>query len=162
MTRTSKPWTPQEDEILRENFPMRGALECAELLPGRTHYAIVTRCGTLGVRTDPKRLRVVRQQALLKCRDALIVWTPEADDALRRIYPTQGMEGALLAFPGRTRKSIKNRACQLRLRSPKNPHVLETTTEWFDMPCEQRVIPVGQWKAEIPAVRSVFDLAEAT
>lgn len=43
-------------------------------------------------------------------------WTEEEDQKLRGIYPTQGLQAAIDAFPHRTPGAVRNRVFLLRLR----------------------------------------------
>lgn len=102
------------------------------------------------------------------------VWTDAEINKLRYYYSTGGSGAALKALPHLTINQITSRARKLGVKAPcfgqnrreeiyRNLTPIDpdtvTETEW-DNP---RVIhrPAGSWKAEVPAVRSVFDLGVA-
>ena len=98
-----KLWCPDEDRLMREQFPNYPALMAA--LPGRTYYAIRARARTLG---------------LVQCRPP---WTSADISRLRRLYPTASREELLAAFPGREFESIKGKAHQYKLYRRKRSYV---------------------------------------
>ena len=85
---TFRPWTEEEDEILRTHFPEMGA-KVASLLPGRTRGACQKRASNMNL-TDRK------------------VWTEAEEEILRANYPTMGRRVAEL-LPNHS-----DNACQMR------------------------------------------------
>lgn len=165
MSKKSTPgaWTPEEIAILIKTYPAKGMDACLALLPGRTKAAIATRAKKQNIRLNSESMRSVRVAASLKGAATIRIWTDEMDAQLSRVYPSRGIVAACEAFPGLNKKSIKNRANQLKLKVVKSQfsQPIEVPPEWFEMQPVHRLTPAGQWRAEIPAMRSVFDLAEA-
>ena len=96
MLSDSKPWTPEEDDVIRREYPTRG-VACVDKLPGRTTQSIATRANRLGIKYTMNR------------------WTPEEDDIIRREYPTRGV-ACVDKLPGRATKSIAARANALGVK----------------------------------------------
>lgn len=102
------------------------------------------------------------------------VWTSDELNKLRYHYSAGGSSAAREALPHLTLQQIISRARKLGVKAPNfgkyrreetyrnlTPLDPDTTpeTEWDNPRVVHR--PVGQWKAAIPAVRSVFDLGVA-
>lgn len=51
---SNRKWSEQEDNIIREVYPFKGAIGCKEALPGRTRSAIVLRAERLNIRMASK------------------------------------------------------------------------------------------------------------
>lgn len=54
------PWTPEEDLVLRKNFPAMRAEDVGALIK-RTAFAVQSRAALLGVEKDPKFRRQLRE-----------------------------------------------------------------------------------------------------
>lgn len=93
-----KPWTAEEDEILRKHFPAEGRKVC-ERLPTHTAAACLARAQKLHVQFS----------------DAYKAWTAEEDCVLYQWYP---VEGAAVSsrLPGRTKHGCMGRAKALHIR----------------------------------------------
>lgn len=120
MARTTAPdWTPEEDEWLRECYPLHQNWELAEFKAQdgwpRDEVAIARRARTLGIRKDRSRGYV------RKCRTATI-WTPERDEWFRAFVPGH-TEGEIIAEHERvfgfplTAGQVANRKHTLGVRS---------------------------------------------
>ena len=85
-------WTAREDDALRANYPRHMAAwdGWAELLPGRSAYAIQQRASRLGLSTKRRR------------------WTPEEVELVSEHYPRHGAawDGWDELLPGRSRQAI--------------------------------------------------------
>lgn len=63
---TKKPWTPQEDEILKKHYPTKKTEELLPLLPGRNVQGIYNRVDLLGIKKDPEFLYQMNRELGLK------------------------------------------------------------------------------------------------
>ena len=97
-----RSWTPEEDAILREHYPLYGTNIPSSLLPERTKDSIQGRA-------------VVHHLQRIKIRSLDDPWTPEEDAALLKYYPEYG---AYIPYDllNRTKVSVQERATQMRLR----------------------------------------------
>ena len=94
----ARPWTAEEDAILRGHYPAGGADACLSRLPGRGRNPIQHRATVLG---------------LTRGRESSgEPWKRQEDDVIRRYYPSDGSDIEDL-LPGRTRKAIRERARRL-------------------------------------------------
>lgn len=97
-------WTPEEDAVVRENYPSHGGAwdGWSRLLPGRTVEAVRVHAYKLGAVTPANR-------------DA---WTPDEDEVVRERYPEVGSRSPEWAelLPNRTPSAIRRRANKLGLR----------------------------------------------
>lgn len=98
------------------------------------------------------------------------VWTERELSTLDFVYPIGGVIGAREALPHLTASQITSRATKRGLRAPKMR--LDVNRKYTNLtplaPADDRPsaldVPtvvrrgLGQWKADIPAVRWVFDL----
>ena len=57
-----------------------------------------------------------RRSLSIGCAVKKTNWTDEEDQKLKGIYPTQGLQAAIDAFPHRTPGAVRNRVFLLRLR----------------------------------------------
>ena len=97
--RVSRPWTAEEDALVRENYRERGPRWCASELPGRTISATRQRAAALGV-----------------C--VLDLWTDEERAILRREWGEAGEKTLRGMLPGRTWCSIAQQAARMELGDP--------------------------------------------
>ena len=156
-------WTQQEIDILIKTYPSKGMDACLALLPGRTKTAIATRAKKQNIRLNSESMRKVRVAASLKGAATVRRWDESLDRRLAEVYTKHGTLAACKALPGFNKRAIKNRAHQLGLRVNKClfSEPIEVPEDWFELEPIKRTTPAGSWKADIPAIRSVFDLAEA-
>lgn len=165
MSKKSTPgaWTPEEIAILIKTYPAKGTDACLALLPGRTKAAIATRAKKQNIRLNSESMRNVRVAASLKGAATIRRWDEELDKRLAEVYTKHGTLAACKALPWFNKRAIKNRAYQLGLRVNKClfSAPIEVPDDWFELQPIKRTSPAGSWKADIPAIRSVFDLAEA-
>lgn len=154
----SAAWTDKEIEILNSTYPdfgMRGALLA---LPNRTKVAIESKCRDLQIRANRPR-----QSYVLSRKDQ---WTSEEMKILRENFPKVGPSKMMRLLPGRSEAAIAKMAYKFNLKLVKMKDLRpgEESKEQDD-PFARKSIQVlkraGSWKADIPAIRSVFDLAEA-
>src|SRR5665811_1905772 len=89
---TPTKWTPSELETLRREYPLLGRRRTAELLQRSVGQ----------VASKTKRLKLVKQNYR--------VWTAKDEEILRAVYPISGSAGVRERLPGRTRKTIIQRA----------------------------------------------------
>lgn len=57
-----KPWTPEEEAIIRKYYPTTNSNEMVDLLPGRKACTIIKRAGKLGVEKDGRVRISLKQQ----------------------------------------------------------------------------------------------------
>ncbi len=102
-----RPWTPEEDQVLREHYwRVRGCARVAQLLD-RSFGAVRNRAWRLGLRARRKS----------------IPWTPAEDLALRRAWGEIGERTFRQHLPGRTATAIYQRAARLGLPPQSNGRV---------------------------------------
>lgn len=90
--RKHHPWTPEEDNLVRQHYPHGGVTATKPFL-NRTHGAIAYRAHILGVTT--------------KRRNA---WTRHEDQLLEQHYPEGGAEAVQAAGVNRSKAAIISRA----------------------------------------------------
>lgn len=93
-------WSAAELQILRANGSSTND-QLAELLPGRSHFAIHNKACELGVR---ERSRTTHNGT---------AWAPADDEALLRLYPHVSNDALRARFPDRTERAIHHRAWAL-------------------------------------------------
>ncbi len=133
-------WTKEEDAVLREKYPTATAEELTALFPERTPPGIRKRARRLGIacevikdwegyRGNPERWAARWENR----------WTREEDAVLREKYPAGTADELLQLLPGRSPRSMYNRAVRLHLRS-------EVTKEWrnFRRNCEGILTPADR------------------
>lgn len=96
---TVKPWTEEEQQIIRDKFPVLGK-GVMEYLPGRTWNAIQTRAYKLGLSAD----------------GYAGIWTQEERKILKTHFPTTEMADMVKLLPRRSKSSICNQARLMHLR----------------------------------------------
>lgn len=159
------PYSDEEVEIIRQNYPTRGSVGVADLLPGRTPMAIATKAHSLGLKVDKDAARKPTSP---------FAWSEAELAILRRFYPTGGTIACAPRLPGRSVTAIQMKASLLGVRcTPETLAALRArvrSTQPVDLEDDpedlvagamvHRRIPAGQWKVDhSTAVRSVFDLA---
>lgn len=81
---------------------------------------------------------------------------------VREHYPTGGVDAVRAAAPWMTVSSVYNRASLLGIKRIGPPLHVEAPepepVERDPLPFQQARVPAGQWRAEVPRVRWVFDL----
>lgn len=98
-----RPWTKEEEKILRELYPSAGPAACATRL-GRSRNAVRVRAQKLGLQ---------RSHTVGRGRP----WTPQEEEYLRRYYrrlPAREIAAEL----GRTTSAVHTRARRLDLARP--------------------------------------------
>lgn len=101
-----KPWSAEEEDLLRERYAYEGARALADVL-GRTSTAVKVRAQKLGLRYRWRR------------------WTPAEEEMLRRQWsgPGEWDDRLLEVLPRHSRSSIQRRASELGLtRKPTYTH----------------------------------------
>ena len=143
---TGKEWTEEENNILREYYPVEGYKEVIDRLEGRTRGAINLQAKKLGIKA-PDNTWTKEENAILRkyypvegikvidklenrTKFAIITqakklelkapntWTEEENDILKEYYPSEGCKVAN-RLNGRTKKSIKMRANKLGIKYQK-------------------------------------------
>lgn len=160
MSKKTKPtaWTDREIELLRGTYPdfgMRGALLA---LPSRTKVAIESKCRELQIRANRPRQSYVQSR-----KDQ---WTREEIKILKENFPKVGPSKMTRLLIGRSEAAIARMAYKFNLKLVKMKDLRsDEEAKEQDEPFARKSIQVlkrtGSWKAEIPAIRSVFDLAGA-
>lgn len=163
MTGTWKRWTEPEKQIIREVFPVHGAVGCVKRMEGRrTLQAVQTKAKEMFVKT-------ISRSSVKSCRS----WSPEEDAVIARVYPSMGPKGCMPLLPGRGRCAIRHRARIMGVvyvkptkpaPGPKPRSIREEAFDaWGEEPMRQAIVPQSQWKridAQSLPPRSVFDLAQ--
>lgn len=104
MPKKYKYFTPEEDALIRENFPtMQNNVHT--LFPDRSSSCVISRAKLLGL--------------VAEHRPPARMWTKEEDEILKSNYPTMGGK-VIELLPNRTPGAIKGRIKTLRLRKPTN------------------------------------------
>ena len=88
-------WTEEEEQFLKENYPDKGAVWCAEKLK-RTEKACITRAVGLKIKRSYR-------------------WKPEDDEVIRKYYPKYGVK-KVSEILGRTRETCSTRAYVLGIK----------------------------------------------
>ena len=105
-----KPWTPDHDAILLEQYPAGNNNDIAAQL-GRTPAAIKNRARKLGLQRDQD----VRKINIQRTKQEQSWWTEEADNILRQHYATNST-AKVGEMVGRSARDTKCRAHILGLR----------------------------------------------
>lgn len=95
-----RPWSVEEDEIIRKFYPSEG-LETCSRLSNRTKNSVRDRACFLGIARSN------------------YYWKKEEDDILRKYHPKEGTT-VCSRLPGRTRNAIKARLATLGIVAPNN------------------------------------------
>lgn len=96
-----RPWTPQEDQFLADNYPNHGVVYCAVQL-GRSGAAVRSRCRHIGVRQ----------------RQTSQPYTPDEDEYLEANFGKR-RAADLAEVLGRKEASVRHRARILGLVNKK-------------------------------------------
>lgn len=94
----NKPWTPEEDEIIRKYYISIGAKGIGEILTNRT---------ILSIRSRAKTLKISMYN--------VCPWTVEEEEILRKYYPSLGINGVREMLNNRTDADIKTKVCRLEI-----------------------------------------------
>ena len=89
------PWTNDEDEILKQNYPIMGS-KVSELLPLRSIQSILQRASGLKLKYE------VTDR-----------WTEEEKDIIYTYFPIEGIDGVEKRLSNRTKRSIQTMACKM-------------------------------------------------
>lgn len=92
-----KPWTIEEDEILKQHYPNEG-ISCIKRLPGRTKNSISQRANKLSLNFESK----------------ITNWTVEEIDILKKYYIMEGMQ-IQKRLPSKTKYQIRAKVATLKL-----------------------------------------------
>ncbi|HET7255583.1 MAG TPA: hypothetical protein VFJ46_17640 [Xanthobacteraceae bacterium] len=94
--RPKNEWTDAEVALLSERYPDVGLTGVIGLFPNHSTRSIKTKVQKLGLRATntPKTKRL---------------WTPDEDEILATVYPTEGLKGVQKRLPHRNAQSIYNR-----------------------------------------------------
>lgn len=96
--RHDRPWTEEEDDILKANYKDLSTGQIAKLLSGRTRNSVISRAGRLGLAT-PRAVTAHPMSAQVKDRRKLTV----TDGALASSMFTRMAERKLVKKPSRTK-----------------------------------------------------------
>ena len=155
----NRPWTPEEDKIIIENYPTMGA-NVFELLDNRSKCACTCRANKLNIKFEdewtPEEDNIIRENYpsigsnvinLLNGRSKgsciarahrlgvyynKNIWTPEEDKILKENYPTMGKYVSIL-LPGRSEETCLARASTLGIK-----YIERNTRKWT--PEEDRIL----------------------
>ncbi|QQE80445.1 hypothetical protein [Alicyclobacillus sp. SO9] len=143
LTRGTKNFSPEEDDIIRANYANATEDELLEKLPGRSWQGIATRASRLGVKrrdvwtvaeeeilrdnyattSDDQLLGLLPGRSLDSIRTRAHRhglkkngWTAEEDDRLRRLYPAEPRSVIEAAFANRSWMAIVSRASRLGIK----------------------------------------------
>lgn len=111
---TNTNWTPQEEQILRDNYFDCTWPELHELLPGRSENGITGRA---------RRMRLRRKRTR---GGSGYCWKPAEDKTLQDMYWDRTPEEIMQALPGRSWNSIHSRAARrgIRRKHVRHDHLL--------------------------------------
>lgn len=98
-----KRWTPEEDQRIREWYPINGAIPVAKFL-GRTQQSVRGRAERLGVQTN---------KPIYPRKDK---WSEGELNKLKELWPKGGYEACYKELRFRTKQAIKDKAHALKLR----------------------------------------------
>ena len=118
-----RPWTEEEDRILKELYPTTDTEELAQRL-GRSRHAINKRAADLGIKKDPEFVRLVRKLSWRKGKKKEMLWTKEEDEKLCHLYLEEELSVEEIAKKlNRTESAIRNRVRFLGIyRSGNHPN----------------------------------------
>ena len=126
----SRPWTAEEIEYLRREYPSRGWWVCRDL--DRTKVAVRHKATALGLENHYKR-------------PYHNGWSKEEDDVIRRLYATGGSTVCLAQIPKRSKSQIRHRAYLMGIKCPNNKRIGVWSAR------EKKIIkelyPTGGWEA---------------
>lgn len=107
-------WTTYEDDILKKIYPHNKKADILSHIP-KDWKSICRRARRLGLTRDPE---VINEDRITRGprKDA---WTPEEEELLKKIYPSESKENILAAF-NRPWKGIWSRAYSMGLRRDKD------------------------------------------
>lgn len=108
-----RPWTAEEDDIIRQVYPSKGVVACVARLPGRTILSIYNRTSKLKVRRSNRTPRPDRAKKL--------DLTPDREAWLREEWAKlsgRGMTADLAMRLGVTRRCLYDTAVTLGLEIP--------------------------------------------
>lgn len=148
---SKKPYTPEEIAIIREFYPIGGAVLCVKHMKGRTREGVSFRAQMMGIRAPSV--------------GGSPPWTSAQVDILRKNYSKLGVIGTTKLLPGKTQYAVTSMAKRLGIRVQKatayNLSLAVDSDEAVDSWPPRRVwVPVNEWKAEpVTAPRSVFEVA---
>lgn len=143
---SGREWSEEENNILREYYPVEGYKEVIDRLEGRTRGAINLQAKKLGIKAPDNtwteeenailrkyypvegikvidklenrtKLAIITQAKKLELK-APNTWTEEENDILKEYYPSEGCKVAN-RLNGRTKKSIKMRVNKLGIKYQK-------------------------------------------
>jgi len=96
------PWTKSEIAILERDYVRLGAVALAEQLPGRSPQAIVNKASKCGIANRNNK------------------WKTSHVQALRRHYPTGGMQACRQVLADRTEHQIESAVRRFGIRSSRS------------------------------------------
>lgn len=128
-----KPWTEEQLEIIRREYPLKGGL-CAPQV-GRSPHQVRRKANELKVAFVGK----LQRRGL---------WSEEEDNIIREHYPHGGTAACLPFLPERTKHATRDRAHQLRIGCPmEERHGIWTKPE---RALVRKYYPEGGWRAVKP------------
>jgi hypothetical protein len=111
---SSRFWSEQELKILRETYPVSGALACVPLLPRFNRHKIYAQANKLGLKSPMIRVKHIRRLTAEE--------TADLDEKLKDAWPTLADKGAFKRFceeHGIRRHTVSRRAEILGLSMPR-------------------------------------------
>ena len=108
-------WSPAEDKIIRQFYPLEGRKKCLARLPRRSMKSLIHRARFLGVKVNPEVVDQLRQCGVVNASSPS--WSEHEDAVLRTFYPTGGVAAVAGRLPNRTRDAIYLRCSRLGLQT---------------------------------------------
>lgn len=152
-------WTEAEMDVIRKHYAKGGSGRCHFYLPDRNEESIRCKAKEMGIR---------RNRECGKKRGMHGKWSDQEIQIMKDFYPSLDPYKLREMLPNRSIAAIYRQAqlmglkriekFRIRVKPPKVEKVDEVDTGLL---MTQRRVKAGEWKADIPAVRSVFDLAVA-
>lgn len=155
MSKKNTYWTEEEIDTLRKTYPdfgMRGALLA---LPKRSRTAVESKVRDLKLRAKKPRHHYVEGR-----KDQ---WTLEEIKILKDNFKNVGPIRMQILLPNRSGAAISRMAYKFKLKVSRVKELrqgekIKEQDDSFARLSIKRHKSIGQWKADIPAIRSVFDL----
>lgn len=107
----SKPWTPREDRVFKQYYPVQGIASVVPHLPARSLSSLRNRATKLGLAVRGRGLRLTTR-----------AWTTREDAFIRAHYPAEGPSAVAARLSLRTPGAVMTRANKMGVfRDPQAP-----------------------------------------